>query len=393
MVKIKSHLENFSKRAWLSLIAIIFGVAGSLALLDMFFVPDETNFEAASTLGAATTDTFGTADGFLVHCLGSRDSERCLDGQRRRAPLAAALWLGNSQVHAVNQLQSGETNASPLLFRSLKKKGIDLLTFSLPNANLQEHYVLFEYLRLRMPLKILILPVCFDDLREEGLRSPDVTDFLKDSETKKSLSETLIGRRLLKSAESGKTIEVGGTNDDTEGIADSIQERVEKNLNGWLGEHSRLWQLRPEIRGWLFYRVLYPVRNTVLGITPSTTRRLIPGRYRDNFSAIEAILARATTADVSVIVYVVPLRGGVQIPYDVAEYAAFKSDLELMALKNGAIFENLEHLVPDDSWGTKGSTSLKGSKEIDFMHFAYPGHRLLAEALDSLVTAAMRNKD
>jgi len=393
MVKIKPHLENFAKRAWLSLIAIILGVVLSLALFNMSFVPGETNFEAASTMGAATTDTVGTADGFLIHCLGSRDSERCLEGQRRRAPLTAALWLGNSQIHGVNQLQPGETNASPLLFRSLKKRGIDLLTFSLPNANLQEHYVLFEYLRQRMPLKVLILPVCFDDMREEGLRSPDVTDFLKDSETKRILSETLIGRRLLKSAESGKTTEVGGTNDDTGGIADSIQESVEKSLNVWLGDHSRLWQLRPEIRGWLFYSVLYPARNTLLGITPSSTRRLIPGRYRDNFSAIEAILARAKTADVRVIVYVVPLRGGVQIPYHVAEYATFKSDLELMALKNGATFENLEHLVPDDSWGTKGSTSLKASSEIDFMHFAYPGHRLLAEALDNLVTEAMRNKN
>lgn len=390
----KPQSVNFSKHAWLSLISILFGGGVTLTLLNIFFVPDETNFEAASTLGAETTDNFGIVDGFLIHCFGSRDADRCLDGQRQRAPNEAALWLGNSQVHAVNQLQPGETNAAPLLFKSLQKKGIDLLTFSLPNANLQEHYVLFEYLRVRMPLKLLILPVCFDDLREDGLRNPDVTDFLGDSETAHSLSETLIGRRLLNSAASAdKNTDLGGAKDDTEGIAGTIQERVEKRLNDWLGVHSRLWRLRPEIRGWLFYSVLYPFRNTVLGITPSTTRKVIPGRYRDNLAALEATLVRAKSTGVRVIVYVVPLRGGVKIPYDAAEYMAFKAELEHLVQQHGATFENLENLVPDESWGTKSSTSFKASEEIDFMHFAFPGHRLLADALDRTATTAMLNKN
>ena len=368
------------------------GAGIALSLLNIFFTPEKTNFEAASTLGAATTDTFGKVDNFLIHCVGSRDSERCLDGQRQRNPTSAALWLGNSQVHAVNQLQPGETNASPLLFRRLERKGLDLLTFSLPNANLQEHYVLFEYLRLRMPLKVLILPVCFDDMREEGLRSPDVTDFLQDVGTMHSLTETPIGRRLLKSSSSGKANEVGETKNDSQGLAGTIQDRVENSLNAWMGEHSRLWQLRPEIRGWLFYSVLYPFRNTVLGITPSTTRRLIPGRYRDNFAAIEAILLRAKSEDIRVAVYVVPLRGGVKIPYDASEYAVFKSELERLVLLHGATFENLEKLVPDESWGTKGATSLNSAEEIDFMHFAYQCHQLLAEAIDRLVVESLRNK-
>ena len=388
----KLHTDKNSQRAGLSLLAIIIVTNITLSLLNIFFVPDETNFEAASTLGATTTDTFGTVDGFLIHCFGSRDSEDCLDGQRKRAITDSALWLGNSQVHAVNQMRPGETNASPLLFQSLKKKGIDLLTFSLPNANLQEHYVLFEYLRLRMPLKVLILPVCFDDLREEGLRSPDVTDFLKDPETIKSLSKTIIGRRLLKSAGSGKNYQIEGTDDDTDGVTGTVQERVEKGLNNWLRGHSRLWQLRAEIRGWLFYSVLYPFRNSVLGITPSTTRKLIPGRYKDNFAAIKAILNRANDLNIKVAVYVVPLRGGVKIPYDAIEYATFKSELQTLVLQHGGIFENLEQLVPDEFWGTKASTSLKSAEEMDFMHFAYPGHRLLAKALDRLAIEALRNK-
>ena len=243
---------------------------------------------------------------------------------------------------------------------------------------------MFEYLRQRMPLKVLILPLVFDDMREEGLRKPDVADFARDQTTANFVSETAIGRRLIASVQSGAKKEVGSTEDDTSGIAGTLQERVEVGLNGWLGEHSRLWQLRPEIRGWLLIG-LYRLRNFVFGIAPSSTRKVIPGRYRDNFLALKAILERAKGMNIQVAMYVAPLRDGVKIPYDPAEYSAFKSEAEALARQYGAAFKNLEHLVPSEYWGSKNSTSLGGEKELDFMHFRHAGHRLLAEALQQLV--------
>ena len=374
------------------LAALILGGAISFLLLSHAFAPDQTNFEAAATLGAETTDTFGVVDGLLIHCFGSRNAQRCLDGQVARAPKSAALWLGNSQVHAVNQLQPGQVNAAPLLFSSLREQGLDLLTFSLPNANLQEHYVMFEYLRQRMPLKVLILPVCFDDMREDGIRSPDVADFAKDPETENILSRSDIGSHIIKTISTSNISDVdSNTTNETNGITGTIQERVEKNLNHWLGQHSRLWQTRPEIRGWLFYSVLYPFRNSMLGIKPSTTRKIIRGRYNNNRAALEEILMSARASGIRVALYIVPLRGGTKIPYDTMEYASFKLDIEAMAGRHGATFENMETLVPDTAWGTKGSTSLKGDEEIDYMHFSYAGHKLLAEALYRLTVNALAN--
>ena len=45
---------------------------------------------------------------------------------------------------------------------SLSYRFSSIITFSQPNANLQEHYVLFEYLRHRLPVRTLILPLVFD---------------------------------------------------------------------------------------------------------------------------------------------------------------------------------------------------------------------------------------
>jgi len=372
------------------LAASLIGSVAALVILNSSFVPDETNFEASATLGTATTPVFGTANGFPIHCSGSGDAENCLAGQKSRRATQAALWLGNSQVHEVNQWQPGETNAAPLLFHSLGRHKLDLLTFSFGNASLQEHYVMFENLRQRMPLKVLILPVVFDDTREEGLR-PDVTDFAKDPATVKALSETLIGKRLVASVQSGVQTEPLSTANDTSGMTGTLQERVEKSLNGWLEEHSRLWQLRPEIRGWLFIW-LYRARNFVFGITPSTTRKVIPGRYRDNLAALQAILDRSRKENILVAIYIAPLRAGVKIPYDPAEYAKFKVDIEALARRYGASFKNFEKIVPDHLWGTKASTTLGEEQELDFMHFRYSGHRIIAHALHELVIQTLTRR-
>jgi len=152
---------------------------------------------------------------------GGGDAESCLAGQRSRGATQAALWLGNSQIHEVNQWKPGETTASPLLFDNLRQHGLDLLTFSFGNASLQEHYVMFEHLRQRMPLKVLILPVVFDDMREEGLRH-DVAEFTKDPATAKALSETVIGRRLVASAQSRAKAGLLSTADDTSGLTGTL---------------------------------------------------------------------------------------------------------------------------------------------------------------------------
>lgn len=360
-------------------------LGGCLALvwLGLTFEPQQTNFEEAAVLGAATTSVLARVGNYPIHCGDGRDAADCLAGVKARHAQRSALWLGNSQVHAVNQRHAGETNAAPLLFESLKPMGLDLVTFSQPNANFQEHYVLFEYLQRQLPLKMLILPAVFDDTRETGLRK-GVAIFLEDGKIKTAMAATAIGKRILQAQEAAPADSGGG---DTAGIAHTLQERVERFLNTWLESHSALWAARSEMRGHLLID-LYLLRNTLLGIKPTSKRKVIRSRYEDNMAAMAAILESAENHGITVLVYIVPLRNDVEVPYVDSEYQHFKTDVQALAERHGALFANLENLVPAELWGSKAATSSGGGEELDFMHFQAGGHRLLAERLGQLVTAA-----
>ena len=99
------------------------------------------------------------------------DATNFIEGLRKYANIETALYLGNSQSHSINQLKEGDNTMSGFLFDELISDSILFLSTSIPNANLQEHYLLFEYFKQKLKsLDLLILPVFFDDFREDGIR-------------------------------------------------------------------------------------------------------------------------------------------------------------------------------------------------------------------------------
>lgn len=236
----KSNLDSNQQ-----LLAIVLGTFIAALGIGLVFKPDQTNFEQAEALGAATTSVFSRMGDYPIHCRDSRDVAECLAGVRSRHAKSSVLWLGNSQLHAVNQWHEGDVNSTPLLFDRIKPIGLDLVTFSQPNANLQEHYVLFEYLKFKMPIKLLILPVVFDDTRESGIRK-EISSLMDDSGAASAMLATEIGKRILR-----ERATVTKAEGDTAGIAHTLQEQAEENLNQWLESHNALWASRPEMRGQL----------------------------------------------------------------------------------------------------------------------------------------------
>ncbi|WP_069470272.1 hypothetical protein [Candidatus Marithrix sp. Canyon 246] len=208
-------------------------------------------------------------------------------------------------VQQRNLSKSGQENAPPILFRLLQKIDIDLITFSQPNASLQEHYVLFEYLKKRLPVQFLILPVVFDDLRENTLRL-EIAQALADADTNTALAQTDIGRIIL--AEHGDLTDV---NKDMAALKNTIQEHSETTLNNWLDKHSSLWALRSEIRGTLL-TYLHVLRNTVFGIKATSKRRVIQGRYLANMAALSAIIESAKASNINILLYIVPQCHGME---------------------------------------------------------------------------------
>lgn len=362
-------------RPVLELTSMAAGAVLGLAALVWAFGGTRTTFEDLA-LGPTTRAVYARVDGAPIHCHSLEDADECIAGFRARGAPTLTLWLGNSQLHGVNRLEEGQENAPPLLFRRLRSHGEDLIAFSQPNANLQEHLVLFSYLRSRLPVKRLILPVVFDDLRETGIRG-NLLAALDDPATREALAAHEVGRRIL---EDQSNMAAG----DLAALDQTVQEYSETALNDWLDEHSELWRTRPEARGQLFTR-LYELRNRVFGIDAQSVRQLIPGRYAINMAAAKAILSDARAAGISVLLYVVPLRDDVKTPYDPEQYARFQREIADLATAEGAVFANLSSLVPAEDWGMKNTVRLNGKAEIDFMHFRAAGHALLARAIGDLM--------
>jgi hypothetical protein len=364
-----------SRLARLRSIGVIIGLAASLVWIGALFGGKQTKFEELA-IGEASVK-FDTFEGQPIHCHDFRDLGDCVHALEAQHPQDVLLWLGNSQLHAINQFQPGDKPASSMMHQKLREQKRYLLTASQPNADLQEHLVLFAHLLPLVKPKVLLLPVVFDDLRETGVRT-SLAAALDDPATDKLLLQSEIGRRLLQHRQID--LKRGSSGGDLDGLRDTLQERSESWLTGQLEQHWPLWAARSEARGKMM-EWLYELRNWVFGIKPTTIRKMIQGRYVDNWAALEAIVRLAQANDVLTYIYIPPLRDDAPRPYNSEEYAAFKARLFAEFGKAPkVVVTDLEGVVPNIYWGNLGIGS-DGQPVLDFMHFQARGHEHLANAL------------
>lgn len=287
------------------------------------------------------------------------------------APAAMVLWLGNSQLHTINQYKAGEHLAPYWLAEEADCNECLLpLGVSLPNANIQEHLVIAEYAMQRLPLSLIAIKLVFDDLREDGLR--DELEPLLPEDVRSALSTSEIGKEMLATWNQRRTR--GGSDKKQDGLEGFVQKHIEERLDKVLSAVFPMWAERGNLRARVALD-LYDLRNTVLRIKPASVRRMIPSRYDRNMRALEQLSIAAHRAKVPLLVYVAPIRNDVPIPYDVAAYNRWLGVIDAMGAAAGFKVMNLERLVPNDRWG-----SIRGD-DVDYMHFQGSGHKLLADAL------------
>ncbi len=345
-------------------------LAVACVVFALLHPPPKVRF-ADFALGPGTSSMRASVDGIPVHCGGVTDGTSCVDAAKDRP---VVLWLGNSQLHGVNQLRPGQENAAPQVYRALRDEGLHAMTFSQGNANLQEHLALFEWVRRRTRLETVLLALCFDDLRETGLR-PGISEVLADAEVNAALGASAVGRSIISAA---RTAGGGG---ELAGLDQTVQQQVEAAASEWLADHFPPWAMRQRTRTGMQTR-LYQLRNTVFRITPHTKRRMIPSRHARNLAALEQLLASARDAGVRVVTYIAPIRTDHPLPYDATVYALFKRKARALAQRYNARLLDLETLVPPQWWGRKRAVrGGQGEFELDFMHFQAPGHALLATAV------------
>jgi hypothetical protein len=357
---------------------ILIGLIVGIFLLNSF-LPDKISETKAEdlALGQDNKKSIGIVDDVIVHCTDLDNLDSCYKSYKNNNDkMPVILWLGNSQLHAINQQRPNDEVSSSLLHKKLKKFGIYTLTFSQANSNLQEHYLLFAHLLNKFPIEILILPVFFDDMREDGLR----TGFkvaLDNLQTLERIKKTFTGKNIISQYNDNKQ---KIDSDKLKIEENNLQNYLEKYLNIQLGNIWSIWNERDNLRV-QFYNTLYLIRNTIFKIDSITMRKMIKGPYIKNQKAFEDILNLAYENKIKTIVYIPPLRNDANIPYDPNEYYNFKKDIENITNKYNFNFVLLENIIPNEFWGFSSSVSLKKEPELDFMHFKGEGHHLLSENL------------
>jgi len=211
-----------------SLVALLIGSV--LAGIVLWLVGGQTPSDFNDTaLNKHTLSIFPVVNGHPIHVSETSQVNSLVEGWESRGTRPVLLWLGNSRLHAIKQTSPEAQPSSAKLFERLSEVGFDLLTFSLPNANQQEHYVLSEYLRHQFNLECLALPVVFDDFREIGIRS-DLSSMLE--ATHLQLIETSAGQLIFSTHVDAAKPDQGFAS-----VRNTAQETAERFLNNWLGSN------------------------------------------------------------------------------------------------------------------------------------------------------------
>ena len=381
------------KRKWL-FVEILVGLASSYFIVTTYFSGDR-KFENLA-LGTETV-TYNAVDenNKPIHIQRSNEAEGAslLAAWRERGSKPVILILGNSQTHSINQQKEGEVNFVELLYKHRANKQDDVVCISLPNAGLQEFYLIYRYWSTLLPIKAIVIPVFMDDLREDGIRDVFFTDLIA---TKYQLSDTVedisqkINKELRLNWTSSSSVKLAIDELDANKLSETLQEKSEIYLNGQLENRSEAWINRPNVRG-EFFNGLYKLRNTVFGIKASTIRKMIPQRYQLNMHALELLTDDCIAEGKKVILYIPPIRSDVELPYNEKEYQDFKLEVKALAVKNpqSVYFKNYETILPGKLWGYKAATSFNSEKEVDYMHFQFRGHQILADSLQVILNQAI----
>lgn len=311
-----------------------------------------------------------------------------LSDYKKRGEKQSIFFMGNSQTHSINQKKTGQINYIEILNNKYFNTNTEILCYSMPNANLQEFYLAYSFFKDKIKINELVVPLFFDDLREEGIRDvffPYIIKkhFLLDSF---NLMNKKLNQQLVSYWRSYSETTTNHLKDDQDILAlkETVQENVEKKINRVLEDNIAAWNNRSNVRG-SFFIWLYQFRNTILGIKASTIRKMIPQRYDNNMNALNLILDDCKKNNIKVLLYIPPIRSDVNIPYEKNSYEKFKNEIITLTNSNSDFikFANLEKIIPGNLWGYKSPTNLLEKREVDYMHFQFHGHEILADSLSN----------
>lgn len=374
----KTHDHEFARRVTLMVVGVVIAIGLGLIAWKHRVVGDEA---AVAAIGTAVP---GDLNGQRVNAWRLTDYPGVLKSKAELPSVSKDgrgewLWLGNSQLHMINQPKPGEMTAPVLASRS---RGLPVWGLSLPNAYFVENLGVAAWALNRRDFDLVVLPLVFDDLRNDEYRPG--WEAISDDRWRTELGKYETGRFLLSEIDKNVAAEDRDAQGTTRSaLAFSAQDWCEKKLEALMDALVPVWRNRDQMYA-AVVNAAYGFRNSLFNIKSSSKRAMIGPRYERNMKALNDILAHCK-GRVPLLVYVAPTRWTPEPPYVISEYEAWKVKVAEICRQQGAVFADLDRLVDSPLFGEVNG-------EPDFMHFQERGHRLLADEIVRLGDAMLSEK-
>jgi len=262
--------------------AFVVAMALGLCAVWWLFSGEREDFAAAG-LGVNTTvheDSLHYGSRRVI-CSSLDDLGQCLSALPPSDTRKRVLWLGWSQLYAINDYHAGERTGPSLLAETLDPAGIDLIAVAMPNINPREELLVYEYVRRRIALSGVIVPAWLQGMKQEGIR-PTWAAALADPQVRAALARLPSGASILaaSAAEVKSAQEIGQKAQQPS--AETTQARVEGWLTTRLADRFALWRLRGQAQGRIKLALLdgkeqvLRLRNLLLGTRAKSWINVIP---------------------------------------------------------------------------------------------------------------------
>ena len=342
---------SLKKENKIKLFLIIFLPLFSWIFLSIVFFESKQKFNELA-LGKISVTVTNYINNKKIVCTSLEGLNECLSYLKEKKFRRFFLWIGNSQLNAVNQGDLINTKiASHRVSEYFYNKDVGVITFAAPNLSFQEYFVVINYLKKKIHFDGMVLSLVFDDTREDGVR-----------ESLAIQKEDKINRNIKK----------------------TLQERTETQIILYLDKYLKWEDIRSAAQGNV-YQFLYLSRNFIFNINPTSVRKTIKPIFDKNMLSLEKILADAKEKNIKTVIYIAPLRNDIKTPYKNNEYLFFKESAKKISKKFSSNFYNLENIVPAHLWGEKAGTKIGVHREVDFMHFKESGHAILAKNIIAIL--------
>lgn len=301
--------------------------------------------------------------------------------QRNSPKHQLAVWIGNSQLHAINQYKHNDLLAVQYSQQMLEElnSNISLFQFSSPHLNIIEEQIYMNTLRVEsIKPDYLILPITFRSFHFIKIRE-ELKKLAGYKEITKSIANSRVADLFFleeSNDKRGKLLSKDST----------WQDRSEEYLNSLMERNIPFYKYKDNTKSYIKFLptlAIHEMTDKSRDPQVSGNREII----EINMLSLTEIIQFAKSNNIEILMYQVPHPQDDQyFFYNREAYKDFFASIEKIASRSDNVhYIKLESIIPNRLWGINND----GFK--DMYHFQSEGHKILGDTIAQVLHDLEKN--